>query len=216
MPCCRADRRHVRAFTAAQRSLLGRLCPNQTGGRLVRPRPRGAPYLPTMTETVPEPARPQDAAALLELRNEAARWQHAVGIVQWRENEVPAKVYAEQAARGEWYVVRDGQRISGGLRLLWEDRAVWGEQPPIAVYVHHLVSRRSPAYAGLGASMLTWAAARAADNDRALVRLDCMESNQQLRAYYRGQGFTEVGRTVFDAESGWWPVTRFERSAQPA
>lgn len=163
----------------------------------------------------PERATPQDAATLLDLRNEAARWQHQVGVVQWRENEVPLGVYADQVARGEWYVVRDGRQIVGGLRLLWDDHAVWGEQPPIAAYVHHLVSRRDPAYGGLGATMLTWASAQAAAAGRTRLRLDCMESNQGLRAYYRSQGFTEVGRTTFDAGSGWWPVTRLERNARP-
>lgn len=41
---------------------------------------------------LPERATPQDAATLLDLRNEAARWQYEVGVVQWRENEIPVGV----------------------------------------------------------------------------------------------------------------------------
>lgn len=161
------------------------------------------------------PAQSQDAVELRGLRNEAARWQSAIGVAQWREDEVPVSVYADQIEAGEWFVLRDDDGILlGGLRLLWTDEAVWGVQPPTAVYVHHLVTRRSRIGTGLGAVLLDWAGGHSADAGREWLRLDCQESNIRLRAYYRSQGFLEVARTEFAEDSGWWPVMRFQRTTK--
>jgi protein-tyrosine phosphatase len=163
---------------------------------------------------VPVPAEPNDAPALLDLRNQAARWQLAQGIVQWREDEVAIPVYAKQIDEGEWFVLRDGSIIVGALRLLWEDVEVWGHQPPVAGYLHHLVTHRALADSGTGARLLAWACAQVRKVERSLLRLDCQERNGRLRAYYRGQDFVEVGRTDFPPDSGWWPVTRLERQTR--
>lgn len=171
------------------------------------------PYLRAVDTFDPQLARMDEAADLLELRNEAARWQTAIGLMQWAEDEVPTSVYEAQIARAEWYVIRHDQRVLAGLRLVWQDEHVWGPQPPVAAYVHHLVCRREPTLAGVGAQLLCWAGSRAVDHGRHLLRLDCQESNLGLRSYYRGQGFREVGRKAFDPGSGWWPVARFEKQA---
>ena len=87
------------------------------------------------TPDVVAPAQPQDAVELHGLRNEAARWQDAIGLAHWREDEVPVSVYAAQIEAGEWFVLREyGGTLLGGFRLLWDDEEVWGVQPPTAVY----------------------------------------------------------------------------------
>jgi protein-tyrosine phosphatase len=157
------------------------------------------------------PAEPRDAPALVALRNEAARWQRGRGIGQWREGEVRAEVYAQQVDEREWFVLRDERGVLGGLRLMWEEKPVWGAQPPVAAYVHHLVTRCTLVGVGIGAALLDWAGEQAAGAGRPFLRPDCQEHNARLRAYYRRQGFGEVGRTDFPVAPGWWPVTRFER-----
>lgn len=154
-----------------------------------------------------------DAPALRDLRDEAARWQGARGISQWRVGDVPLERYAAQLAAGEWHVVREpssGVAVAG-LRLLWADPVPWGERPPDAAYVHHLVVSRTLAGRGVGRALLDWAGARAAARGRAFLRLDCMAANGRLRAHYRSLGFAEVGEHVFD-DPAWYPVTLFERA----
>src|SRR5205823_916179 len=57
------------------------------------------------------------------------------------------------------------------ITLRWEDPAFWGEQPPVAGYVHAIAVRR--AFAGLGPKMLEWAEEQVRGSGRGLVRLDC-------------------------------------------
>ncbi|MGN6330120.1 MAG: GNAT family N-acetyltransferase [Motilibacteraceae bacterium] len=154
-----------------------------------------------------------DAAAVRGLRDEAARWQLARGISQWRVGDVPLERYETQLAAGEWHVVRssDPAAAVAGLRLLWEDPAPWGERPPDAAYVHHLVVSRALAGRGVGRALLDWAAAEARSCGRTFLRLDCMAANEGLRAHYRSLGFAEVGQHVFE-DPAWYPVTLFERA----
>lgn len=158
------------------------------------------------------PGDPDDALALRGLRDEAAHWQVSRGITQWRVGDVPLERYAAQLAAGEWHVVRapESGGVVAGLRLLWADPVPWGERPPDAAYVHHLVVSRGLAGRGVGRALLDWAGAQARARGREFLRLDCMAANAGLRAHYRSLGFAEVGEHVFE-DRAWYPVTLFER-----
>ncbi|WP_461145259.1 GNAT family N-acetyltransferase [Salinifilum aidingensis] len=67
-----------------------------------------------------------------------------------------------------------------------------------AAYVHGLMVDRSAAGRGLGEALLRWAAEQGRAAGVGLLRLDCVESNTALLAYYRRLGFTEVGRREFE------------------
>ncbi|MGZ4658156.1 MAG: GNAT family N-acetyltransferase [Blastococcus sp.] len=94
-------------------------------------------------------------------------------------------------------------------RLVWSDVAVWGERPGDAGYVHGLVVDRAHAGTGLGRHLLSWAGGRARDRGRPFLRLDCVQTNERLRDYYRALGFREVGRREFQNSSR--PVVLMER-----
>jgi hypothetical protein len=47
--------------------------------------------------------------------------------------------------------------------------------------------------AGLGAAILAWAADAARRHGRTALRLDCVASNDRLRAYYEAAGFVHRG-----------------------
>ena len=160
---------------------------------------------------LPEPARPSDVDELRRLRNQAASWLLARGIDQWQVDEVPTADFQLQIAAGEWHVVRSGQRVVACLRLLWADPVVWGsDTAPGAGYVHGLATDREHGRR-LGRLLLDWAGSEVLRRGRSLLRLDCQEHNLALRAYYKGLGFQEVGRTDFASGSRWQPVVRFER-----
>ena len=157
----------------------------------------------------PEPARLADAGDLVRLRDAAARWLLGRGIEQWAPGELDVGAVQAQIEAGEWHVVRTPGGILAAARLLWDDPFVWGDQPPAAGYVHGLVIDRVHGR-GLGAVLLDWAGEQVRRQRRAVLRLDCQEHNEPLRAYYRRQGFTEVGRSE-DATGAFRPVVRFER-----
>lgn len=144
----------------------------------------------------PELAGPADAADLARLRDSAAAWQLERGIEQWAPGEVSVNQFAEQAAAGEWYLVRSDEPLAA-VRLLSADPLFWGDRPDRpAVYVHGLVTARNAAR-GLGAALLGWVEDRARRAGSEAVRLDCLETNDALRRYYEGQGYVVVGRRTF-------------------
>jgi GNAT superfamily N-acetyltransferase len=145
-----------------------------------------------------EEAGYQDSGALIWLREDATRWLQERGVRQWDPSDVSRGEIRAQLSERQWYVLREGPAVVGGLRLLWSDEPVWGLRPPDAAYVHGLVVDKRHAGNRLGALMLNWAEGRTRQAGRLLLRLDCAETNSALRRYYCGQGFGEVGRRDLD------------------
>lgn len=148
----------------------------------------------------PEQADASDAAVLLQLRDDAARWLHERGIKQWAPGDVSLAQLAAQAGSGEWYLLR-GEEPLAAVRLLRDDPLFWEEQAERpALYVHGLVTSRT-APPGTGAGLLRWVECEAARGECEVIRLDCLESNEALRQYYEEQGYVQVGRKTFPRAS---------------
>lgn len=156
-----------------------------------------------------KPAAYADAEILLDLREAAAAWIRGKGVRQWEPGEVTVEQIRVQIAAGEWFVHRPGGEIAGALRLLWSDPEVWGGRSDDAAYIHGLVIDRRFAGEGLGGRLLDWAAQRARDAGRPFLRLDCVETNDRLRRYYRDRGLREVGRRDFPGP--WHGAVLFEK-----
>jgi GNAT superfamily N-acetyltransferase len=120
-----------------------------------------------------------------------------------------------QVREGQWWVLEGDDRLRGALRVLTADPDAWGRQAEAALYVHGLVIAREESGAGLGAAQLQWvevlALRLALRLGVRLVQLDCVESNERLRAYYKHQGFTEVGQATF-RDPRWYPAVLLEKS----
>ncbi|SDQ94850.1 GNAT family N-acetyltransferase [Actinopolyspora saharensis] len=166
-----------------------------------------------MVDTLPrrvEIATPDQVTSIHRLRRHLEEWLHARGIRQWPRGEVSGEEVAAQVDRGEWRCAHlPDIGLAAAMRVLWSDPDFWGADATPAVYVHGLMVDCRAAGAGLGKFMLDSAAeiGRAAGVE--LFRLDCVESNHVLRAFYSGQGFREVGRRDF---GNLFSVTLFERA----
>lgn len=147
-----------------------------------------------------EPAVPGDAVALHRLREQIEAWLDTEGMEQWGHGHLSLEEISRQIDDGQWYVVREPVLgICAAARLLWSDPEVWGEEDrTCAVYVHGLMVHRAAAGRGLGPAVLDWAAQQGRTRAAEVFRLDCVESNPALRAFYRRQGFREIGRRDFD------------------
>ncbi|WP_415973069.1 GNAT family N-acetyltransferase [Rhodococcus sp. 077-4] len=158
------------------------------------------------------PARIDDAEAILALRHAAEDWLAERGIDQWPPREVPLTTIRNQVAAGEFVVMRPCPElpIVAAMRLIWSDESIWQHDNVAAGYVHNLVIDRAYAGRGLGRALLDWADHAVRDAGATLLRLDCAESNTELRAYYCRCGFREVGRREF-RDSQWFSVTLFQR-----
>jgi ribosomal protein S18 acetylase RimI-like enzyme len=157
-----------------------------------------------------EKAGPQDALSLLALRQELEAWLESRGVEQWGRDEVSRSDVECQVAADEWRVVRAPDGLQAAMRLLWSDEPIWQHQNTHAAYVHGLMVRRADGGRGLGAALLRWAAAQARKAEAPCLRLDCVESNVRLRAFYAAQGFVEVGRRDFDGP--WFSAVLLEKA----
>jgi ribosomal protein S18 acetylase RimI-like enzyme len=153
---------------------------------------------------------------------EAAAWLQSRGSSQWAWflTEPGKDLIRHRIETAETYLVLDPQaQPVATFTVQWDDERIWGSRGKdgTAGYVHGLAVRRLAAGKGLGLKMLEWSSERIAQNDRHLIRLDCMADNQALCNYYCRAGFTDAG--VYDAvRIGSWErlfVQLFERSIDP-
>jgi ribosomal protein S18 acetylase RimI-like enzyme len=151
-------------------------------------------------------AHPDDLDEVVAILSEAARWLLERGIYQWPD-PFPRDRTAELVDGGEFYLALVDGEPAATFALLWSDPSFWGEQPPLAGYVHAIAVRRSYAGQRLGEKLLDWADERIAAAGREFLRLDCMSDNAVLREYYERLGFEPRGEAVFDD----FTATRFER-----
>jgi GNAT superfamily N-acetyltransferase len=152
-------------------------------------------------------AAPDQAGDVLRVLDEAAAWLRARGIEQW-----PARFEFSwvrgSLMRGETWLVEVDGLVSATVTLDWSD-AVWAGIPGDAAYLHRMAVRRRSS--GLGRVILAWAAGVAREHGRQALRLDCVASNERLRAYYEAAGFVFRG----DAEVGGAPGQRLQLSEHP-
>jgi GNAT superfamily N-acetyltransferase len=134
-------------------------------------------------------AGPDQVDDVLNLLDEAAAWLQARGISQWPERFESSWV-EEAIRRGETRLVQVGGAISATVTLDWSDPA-WSDVAGSAGYLHRMAVRRRAS--GLGAVILAWAADIACQRGRKALRLDCVASNERLRAYYEAAGFVHHG-----------------------
>jgi GNAT superfamily N-acetyltransferase len=130
-------------------------------------------------------AGPDQVDNVLGLLDEAAAWLQAQGISQWPERFESSWV-EDAIHRGETWLVQVGRTISATVTLDWSD-PVWSDVAGNAAYLHRMAVRRRAS--GLGAVILAWAAGIACQHGRKALRLDCVASNDRLRAYYEAAGF---------------------------
>ena len=146
-------------------------------------------------------ARHEDADTVAELLDEATVWVGELGFEQW-PLPFPRDELAEAIDRGEVYVVEgeDDEPVAT-LVLLQEDPQYWGDRPQDAFYLHKFAVRRDRAGRGIGAAVVEWANAEAAEAGREFLRLDCLCDNPRIRDYYEDLGFEHRGDLVLNGRN---------------
>jgi ribosomal protein S18 acetylase RimI-like enzyme len=137
-------------------------------------------------------ADPSDFEAARDVLSSAAAWARDRGIERWWPVPFPAERLRPALDQGHLYVAIAEGQIVGTIVFKWEDAKVWGDEPPVAGYVHMLAVRKDRPLSGVGELLLSWAAERTRENRRSLLRLDCLATNDGLVRYYEGLGFRRV------------------------
>lgn len=143
----------------------------------------------------------EDADTVAELLDEATVWVGELGFEQW-PLPFPRDELAEAIDRGEVYVVEgeDDEPVAT-LALLQDDPQYWGDRPQDALYLHKFAVRRDRAGRGVGAAVVEWANAEAAEAGREFLRLDCLCDNPRIRDYYEDLGFEHRGDLVLNGRN---------------
>jgi GNAT superfamily N-acetyltransferase len=76
----------------------------------------------------------------------------------------------------------------------WTD----ADKPDTALYIHRMAIIRALAGREIGAAMMDWASARAADAGKRWLRLDAWARNVKLHQYYERLGFELVRLLQFE------------------
>lgn len=153
--------------------------------------------------------------AVLGVLNEAAAWLQNQGITQWPTRFDPSWI-EEAILHGETWLVEADSATGGTVTVDWSD-PVWGDACGDAAYIHRMAVRRR--CRGLGSVILAWAAEMARRHNRSALRLDCVASNDRLRAYYETAGFIYRGDVTVGGAPGQrldtGPVTVVSRYEMP-
>jgi ribosomal protein S18 acetylase RimI-like enzyme len=164
-----------------------------------------------------------DLDTVYALITEAANWLKSRSSTQWAFflTDEGKNLIRRRIETAETYFVLDpnAQPIAT-FTIQWDDEKIWGQRglDSKAGYVHGLAVSRRAAGNDLGLKMLDWSSKHIAQNNRPLVRLDCMADNEPLCNYYRRAGFIDAG-TYDVVRIGSWErlfVQLFERSIDPA
>lgn len=150
------------------------------------------------TDLAVEQGTPDDVTQAVALLDAARRWLHERSIDQWRHT-IPDEVVLADAERGALFVVRDQSGLQAIATITDHDAETWGTDSIPALYVHRLAVAQASRGRGLGQELLRWTSARAADERKTFVRLDCADDNHGLRRFYESQGFQHVRDTTVTA-----------------
>ncbi|MFE5517454.1 GNAT family N-acetyltransferase [Streptomyces virginiae] len=144
-----------------------------------------------------ENATPDDLAALLAFREEAAAWLSALGSDQWRR-PYPADRLLKTIESGTVFMLRDEGATVATITLTEEaEDGLWtaDELKEPSMFVNKLTVARTHAGQDIGGTLLDWAGDRARRAGASWLRLDAWTTNEALQRYYLSHGFEHV-RTV--------------------
>lgn len=140
------------------------------------------------------PAGLDDLDTVLGILDDATRWLLAKGITTvWVPGQFSRETFLDQISKGEVYLAIVDRKPVGTFILQWSDPFFWGEQPPVAGYVHKFAVRPEYSGRGIGLAMLSWAENRARQAGKTLLRLNCMADDRKIRDYYEHARFIHKG-----------------------
>jgi hypothetical protein len=91
-----------------------------------------------------EQARPEEAATVAAVLNEAAQWIAAEGRPLWSAADIAPERIQRDTDAGGYFIARRSGEVTGVVRLDLEDPYFWPEiETGSSLYVHKLAVRRA-------------------------------------------------------------------------
>lgn len=147
-----------------------------------------------MTDLHIRAARLDELNQVEDLLREVSSWLASRGIDQWQFPPHRDRITAALEHGEVFLAVVDGQPIATLQVDAHADPEFWTaeDEPADALYVHRMAVSRQFAGAGIGSTLLDWAAERAAAAGKTWLRLDAWKDNPGLHRYYEAEGFSLV------------------------
>ena len=144
---------------------------------------------------VREVATEEDLEKFSSVLLEVAGWLEAKGEPMWTAAELTPAVLLRDYDLEE---MRLG-KISGGpaaaMVVQQSDEVFWPDVPEgESLFVHKLATARRLKGRGLAVAMLDWVKARALEQEKRYLRLDCAADRPKLCRFYEDYGFRQAGR----------------------
>jgi ribosomal protein S18 acetylase RimI-like enzyme len=144
-----------------------------------------------------------EAPRVLAILRERAQWLQAKGLDQWKEFVAGGEdILARRFREGMVLLVERGGQDAACAVLQWKD-PFWGDlgADGRSVWVHSLAVRRTFAGRGLGKRLLAFIESMGLASRKDFCRLDVIEANGRLKAYYRALGYKETAVQDFNGKA---------------
>ncbi len=142
-----------------------------------------------------EIAQVKDVPMVMDLIKQRCEWFQKEKIDQWEDDYLAIfdiQYFEEQASKKQVYLVTQEEKVCGAFVLKQEEEEYWKDkEKKKALYVYHLVTKVG--YAGIGKQILEQIEELAREKQITYIRLDCMQNNKKLNAYYEQYGFKCCG-----------------------
>ena len=132
----------------------------------------------------------EDVDDILRILAIRMKWLEQRGLKQWDGyfDCYPRSYFEAGAARGDFYLLKEGTAIVAVLALFERDGR-WDDDPRY-FYAHHLATL--PGYPGVGAHMLRCAEALGRRRGKLGIRCDSDVNDARLGAHYEELGYRAV------------------------
>ena len=128
---------------------------------------------------------------------EVAGWLEEQGQPMWTAAELTSGALLERYNLREMRLGLLCGEPAAAMVVQESDELFWPDVPKgESLFVHKLAAARRLKGRGAATAMLDWAKARASEQGRASLRLDCAADRPKLRRFYEEYGFRRVGREM--------------------
>jgi GNAT superfamily N-acetyltransferase len=142
-----------------------------------------------------------ESGQLMDMLKEVAMWIQSQGIDQWQylleggdDDEIKQAI-----SKGNTYLVTKDDELAATFTLSSEqndwDQHIFGEEANHdSLYLHRLAVKPKFMKKCLGAAVIKWIDEEIT-TDKQYLKLDCVENNPKLNAFYKNNGFERIGVT---------------------
>src|SRR5487761_440412 len=121
-----------------------------------------------------------------------AKFTKNSGMDNWWPVPFPKDQIATSISLKETHVVEREDRLVATFRLIWTDPTFWGQQPPVAGYLHKFAVKRAFRHQKIGQRTLDSISNYVGQRGRYYVRLDCQATNRFIIRYYESLSFRKI------------------------